>query len=140
MLPSAFVFLDALPRTPSGTLDRRALLAPDRDRPALDVPYVAPRTPLEEQLAAIWSEVLGVERVGVYDNFFVLGGHSLLATQVVSRVREEFQVELPLRTLFAEPTLATLADAIIQQTVEQTESELLAQLMAELEGSAIDTP
>jgi len=140
MVPATIIFLAGMPLTPNGKIDRRSLPTPDIGGSAPGGAFVAPRTPLEEQLAAIWTEVLGVERVGVYDNFFALGGHSLLATQVVSRIREEFQVEMPLRMLFAEPTVATLADAIIQQTVEQTDSELLAQLMAELEESAIDTP
>jgi acyl carrier protein len=133
MIPAAFVPLDALPLTPSGKVDRRALLAPDRDRPVLEVPYEAPGTPLEEHLAEIWAEVLGVKRIGIHDNFFALGGHSLLATQVLSRIQEELLVEVPLRTLFGEPTIARLADAIIQQAVEETDSELLEQVIATVE-------
>jgi amino acid adenylation domain-containing protein len=88
MIPSAFVMLEALPLTPNGKVDRRSLPAPDTVRPELEKPFVAPRTEVEERLAAIWSDVLGLEQIGVRDNFFELGGHSLLATQVVSRVRE----------------------------------------------------
>jgi NRPS condensation-like uncharacterized protein/acyl carrier protein len=112
MIPSAFVMLEALPLTPNGKVDRRSLPAPDTARPELEKPFVAPRTEVEERLAAIWSDVLGLEQIGVRDNFFELGGHSLLATQVVSRVREVFGMELPLRRLFESPTVAGLAEGI----------------------------
>jgi amino acid adenylation domain-containing protein len=112
MVPSAFVVLDALPLTPNGKLDRLALPAPSLARLELDTDFVAPRNALEEQLVEIWVEVLGVTRVGVYDDFFELGGHSLRVTQLVSRVREVFQVELPLLSLFEEPTIAGLAERI----------------------------
>ena len=91
MVPAVFVLLDAFPLTANGKVDRRALPTPDGRRPELDEAFVACRTPTEELLAEIWGQVLGVERVGIYDNFFQLGGHSLLATQVVSRIREAFQ-------------------------------------------------
>ncbi len=112
MVPALFVLLDALPLMPNGKVDRRALPAPDRTRPELDKEFVPPRTPAEELLSEIWAQVLDIERVGIYDNFFDLGGHSLLATQVVSRIREAFQVELPLRRLFEVPTVAGLAESI----------------------------
>ncbi|HVR96916.1 MAG TPA: amino acid adenylation domain-containing protein, partial [Thermoanaerobaculia bacterium] len=107
MVPSAFVVLDALPITPNGKVDRAALPAPDPAR--TDGAYHEPRDPVEAELAEIWAELLGAERVGVLDNFFDLGGHSLLATQVISRVRDRFGVELPVRALFEEPTVAGLA-------------------------------
>jgi amino acid adenylation domain-containing protein len=107
MVPSAFVFLDALPVGPTGKVQRKALPAPDYAVPAER--YVAPRTPLEAAVAEIWAGVLGVERVGVRENFFELGGHSLLATRLVSRLRQAFSVELPLRTLMEGQTVAELA-------------------------------
>jgi amino acid adenylation domain-containing protein len=112
MIPSAFVYLEALPLTSHGKLDRRALPAPDAERPALADAFLAPRSVVEELLATIWSEVLGGVRVGVNDNFFELGGHSLLATQVMSRVREAFGVEVALRSLFEQPTVGELAETI----------------------------
>ena len=113
MLPSAFVFLDALPLTPNGKVDRGALPAPDHVRPELERDFVAPRTPVEVKLAEIWADVLRLEQVGIHDNFFELGGHSLLATQVISGVRDAFQVEIPLRRLFEWPTVAGLAEQLV---------------------------
>jgi amino acid adenylation domain-containing protein len=112
MVPAVFVALDALPLTVNGKVDRRALPASDGRRPEVDEAFVACRTSTEELLAEIWRHVLGVERVGIYDDFFQLGGHSLLATQVVSRIREAFQVEIPLRRVFEAPTVAGLAEDI----------------------------
>jgi amino acid adenylation domain-containing protein len=110
MVPAAFVHMDALPVNPNGKLDRKALPTPEFA--ADEETYVAPRTPVEEVLAGIWAEVLGVERLGVHDSFFELGGHSLLATQAVSRVRELFGVELPLRALFEGPSVAEMAGRV----------------------------
>jgi acyl carrier protein len=115
MVPWAFVFLEALPLTPNGKLDRRSLPAPEGPL-ELEGQYVPPRNPVEEQLCAIWQEVLRLERVGVQDNFFELGGHSLLATQVISRVRGAFQVELPVAALFTSPTLTQLAACLNELT------------------------
>src|SRR5207253_5931271 len=114
MVPSAFVLLEELPLLPNGKLDRRALPRPEVDRRGLESSFTTPRTPVEELLLSIWSDVLHLEQVGEQDNFFELGGHSLLATQVIARVREVFAVELPLRDLFEAPTVAGLAQRITQ--------------------------
>jgi acyl carrier protein len=132
MVPSAFVFLDSFPRTLNGKLDRGALPTPNESRPDLERSFVAPRTPAEELLAEIWAKVLKVERVGIHDNFFDLGGHSLKATQVVSKIRGTLQVEVPLRDLFENPTVADLALRIEQRT--STEFEELARNLAEVES------
>jgi amino acid adenylation domain-containing protein/thioester reductase-like protein/non-ribosomal peptide synthase protein (TIGR01720 family) len=120
MIPSAFVILQSFPLTPSGKVDRRALPAPDLESTLLEK-YVAPRTPIEELLTQIWAQVLKVEQVGIDDNFFELGGHSLLATQLVSRIRNIFQVELPLYELFTAPTVGELAHIIGQLQQENLE-------------------
>ena len=109
MVPSALMELEALPLTSSGKVDRKALPEPGAERPELEVAFVAPRNPVEELLASVWAEVLGVERVGVHDSFFDLGGHSLLATQVISRLREVLGVELPLQDFFAAPKVESVA-------------------------------
>jgi amino acid adenylation domain-containing protein len=112
MVPSAFVLLEALPLTPNGKVDRLALPPPVRTRPGSDRAVAAPRTPVEEVLAGIWADALGLQRVSVDDNFFELGGHSLLATRVLARLRDTLQVDLPLRAFFDRPTLAGLAEVI----------------------------
>jgi amino acid adenylation domain-containing protein len=112
MMPQSFVLLEALPLTSSGKVDRRALPAPESVGADLSDAFVAPRNPLEEVLANIWLEVLAVKQLSVNDNFFELGGHSLLATQLISRVRETFAVELPLRQIFETPTVAGLAASL----------------------------
>ena len=133
MVPSAFVVLESLPLTPNGKVDRRALPAPEPVKLELAGSYVAPQTPVEEVLVKIFAEVLGVKRVGIHDNFFELGGHSLLATQLVSRVRDAFGVELPLRSVFEAPTIAELSKAIasFQQTTTQSKAPALVPISRE---------
>lgn len=138
MVPSAFVLLKDLPLTPNGKVDRRALPTPDQARPQLAATFVVPRTPVEEKLAEIWIEILRLEQVGIYDNFFDLGGHSLLATQLMSRLRDVFQVEPPLSQFFPAPTIAELAVMITQRLAEETNEVLLAQALAELEQLSED--
>ncbi|MDJ0525571.1 MAG: amino acid adenylation domain-containing protein, partial [Microcystis sp. M53600_WE12] len=113
MVPQAFVFLESLPLTTNRKVDRRALPAPDKIGNRRDQ-YVAPRNGIEEMLVQIWTEILKIEQVGIYDNFFEIGGHSLLATQLVSRIRSLFKIELPLRSLFGAATVAELAHLIGQ--------------------------
>lgn len=112
MVPSAFVQLDALPLNANGKVDRRALPPPDEGRPELETKFVAPRSAVERRLAGFYAEVLGLQAVGVEDDFFDLGGHSLHATQVISRVRDCFNVELPLSQFFETGTLADLAQRV----------------------------
>lgn len=112
MVPSEYILMDAMPLTPNGKLDRKALPAPDKERKDLHGAYIPPQTPVEETLCGIWREVLDLERVGIKDNFFDLGGHSLLATQVISRLHKAFNISLPLRSLFDAPTIASLASYV----------------------------
>jgi acyl-coenzyme A synthetase/AMP-(fatty) acid ligase/acyl carrier protein len=126
MIPSAFMLLHALPRTPQGKIDRRALPAPELLRPELAENFVAPRTRTEARLAEVWAQLLGLPRVGVFDNFFELGGHSLLATRMVSRLRQAFEIELPLRVVFEAPTIAGLSEAIDQMAENGYPLELSA--------------
>ncbi|HLF03656.1 MAG TPA: non-ribosomal peptide synthetase [Dehalococcoidia bacterium] len=134
MMPSAFVFLDGLPHAPNGKVNRRELPEPDGARPQLGNPYVPPRTAAEEALSAIWAQVLGLNRVGVDDNFLELGGDSLLATQVISRVINACKVNLPLRVLFAAPTVAQMAVVVAQHQANQAKVEDVERLLAELEA------
>jgi amino acid adenylation domain-containing protein len=124
-IPSVFVQMGALPVSANGKVNRLALPEPGSARPHLSSDFVAPRTSAEERLAAIWAEVLQLERVGVNDNFFELGGHSLLAAQVVARVRAEFKIETSLRILFESPTVALMGHSI--ETPATSDGDLVAQ-------------
>lgn len=126
MIPSTFVTLAAMPTTPAGKLDRHGLPAPDGSRPELDNLYVAPGDPIEEKLAKIWAEVLGLQQVGIYDTFFDLGGHSLAATQVISRIVMEFKLELPIKFLLNSPTVSEMAAVIAKSQGTPNESRLSA--------------
>jgi amino acid adenylation domain-containing protein len=134
MIPSTFVFLDALPLTSNGKLDRRALPAPDHHSSELKETFVAPRTPTEKTIAEIWAQTLRQELVGIHYNFFDLGGHSLLATRVISRVRQAFGIELPLRALFENPTVAGLAAQVEQLKVNRTAPNEIADVLADVES------
>jgi amino acid adenylation domain-containing protein len=120
MVPSAFVLMEAIPLTPNGKINSQALPSPEWGALDLESAFVPPRTPVEEVIAKIWSELLGVEQIGVHDNFFDLGGHSLLVTQMLSRICNAFQVSLPMHKLFEHPTVGELA-LLIQQSESQPE-------------------
>ena len=120
MIPSTFVLLDSLPLTPNAKLDRAALPAPDSTRPELEEAFQPPRNEVEAKLAEIWAGILKLDRVGIYDNFMELGGHSVLATQIISRVRDVFHVELPLRSIFESPTVNELSKKIGPRKTAET--------------------
>ncbi len=133
MAPSAFVILDTLPLTSNGKLDRLALPAPNYDRLDIAISSIAPRTPIEKVLGEIWGSLLNLEYIGIHDNFFEMGGHSLLATQLLSRVRQYFQADLPLKVIFTVGfTIAELAKVIREYQIQQIETEDIAALIQEL--------
>ena len=131
MIPSVYVVLDAFPLTPNGKIDRKALPAPDGSR-KLESAYVAPRTAAETVIAAIWAEVLDVDRVGVLDDFFALGGHSLISTRILVRVREAFQVDVPLHRLFSDPTVDGLCRVLLEISGQAEVIERTAELLLSL--------
>lgn len=132
MIPSFLVLLEAFPLTPNGKLDRDALPAPD-PKARYEITYIEPKTDTEKQIAAVWQDLLLVEKVGVDDNFFNLGGHSLLATQMISRLRAAFEIDLPLRTVFEQPTVAALASIVTERLLAEAESDALENILAEVE-------
>jgi acyl carrier protein len=123
MVPTSLVLVDELPLLPNGKLDLAALPALEHRRDATGPTFIAPRSPSEIQLAAIWAELLGLEQIGIHDNFFDLGGHSLLSTQAITRMRRAFSVELQLRAFFEQPTIAELAALIDRQQQTQSASQ-----------------
>ncbi len=135
MIPSVFVVLERFPLTPNGKVDRTAL--PQAEAHA-ETTFVAPRNPVEAELAQLWAEVLGREQVGVHDTFFSLGGHSLLAAQIVFEIRERFQVDIPLRLIFERPTIADLALAILQLQAEKADAAEMESMLAELDQLSDD--
>jgi acyl carrier protein len=112
MVPAEVVFMEAFPHTPNQKIDRKALPALESGSAACDAGFDPPTSDVEKALADLWRHLLGVERIGRSDNFFELGGHSLMAMQLVSRVRDQFDADLPLKNLFEHPTLAGLAEVI----------------------------
>jgi thioester reductase-like protein len=139
MVPSAFVRLNAWPLTPNGKLDRRALPAPDDDALAHQA-YEAPQGELETTLAAIWTDLLGVERIGRHDSFFNLGGHSLSAIRLIFQIQKIFKVQLPVQILFEASSVAKLAECIKSNTLAETQAEDLVEMTCLMKADAILTP
>ena len=138
MVPSAILWLEKLPVTSNGKIDRRALSTPDllvSEKTAL---FLAPGTPAEEVLAGLWTQILKREHVGIHDNFFALGGHSLLAAQVVSWIRDLFQIEFPLRAIFEKPTINDLLTEITRMLGSREVVEEVAQVIQEIEHLSKD--
>ena len=138
MLPSWFVVLDSLPLTSTGKIDRRALPAPTGENLGPEQEYVAPRNPTEEIVAAIFAELLETEQIGILHNFFEVGGHSLLAVQLASRLRETFQVEVSLKRIFEDPTVAGVTAALLEEEDQRLRVERTAELMVKLASVSDD--
>ncbi|HET8706873.1 MAG TPA: non-ribosomal peptide synthetase, partial [Pseudomonadales bacterium] len=135
MVPAAFVLMEALPLTGNGKIDKRALPVPDQSA-LVSNEYVAPRNETEQTLVQIWQEVLKLDRVGVRDNFFEIGGQSLLATQIITRVRDVFDVDIALARIFEDPTVEALAMHIVEATLQNSlgDDDDLAALLAQIEN------
>jgi acyl carrier protein len=132
MVPATFMVLEKLPVSPNGKLNRSALPLPDDARPELAREFVPPSTPVEQAVAEIFSEVLEVRTVGLYDDFFELGGHSLLAARVVTRLRDRFQIEMTPRFLFESPSVKEMAARISELLMRGTNEDEMAAMLAEL--------
>jgi acyl carrier protein len=112
MIPSVFVQMDSFPLNPNGKVNRKVLPIPTNERPELNQIYIAPQTPIQEILAEIWAEVLGVKQVGIDDNFFQLGGHSLKAIQLIGKIRQTLELDITIRHLFTSPSVKELATVL----------------------------
>jgi acyl carrier protein len=134
MLPSSFLFLDALPLTASGKVDHQRLPAPQLSGAELEADYTPPRNAVEEVVSDIWIDALGLERVSVHSNFFNLGGHSLLATRIMSQLRDLFQVDIPLRSFFEATSVAKLSQAIIDSETNKGQTEKIARAFKSIRG------
>jgi hypothetical protein len=131
MIPAAFVVLDTLPLTSNGKVDRHALPEPESTAFALSQ-YEPPRGETEEALAGIWQELLRLDRVGRHDNFFDLGGHSLLAVQAIARIRQRFEVDIPLARIFDSPSLAALSEVVFAAQLDRFDPADIARISNEL--------
>jgi acyl carrier protein len=140
MIPSLFVSLPELPRTANGKVDRQNLPAPEVARSSLGVEYEPPSGDVEEAVAAMWKEVLHLEQVGRHDRFFELGGHSLMAMQILTRITRQFGVELPLKAVFENLTVAALSELIVTTELAAADEALLAELMAGMDDNEAAAP
>jgi acyl carrier protein len=138
MVPSSFVVMDAFPHTRTGKIDRLALPDPGHGRPELEIPFVPPKSAIERELSQIWTVVLGLDQIGLHDPFLELGGDSLRATQIISRVLDKFQVEIPIHTLMQSPTIAEMAEVILNHKTKQIEPDGMKRLLDEVEKSSSD--
>ncbi len=134
MVPSLIITLEKFPLTPSGKVDKKSLPKPDGMRPKLKTEFVMPRTDTEAVITKIVSKVLGINRVGVFDNFFELGGHSMLAMQVISKINEEFDVEIPIKSLFENPTIDGIGNAVLEAQLLNEDENDLESLLNEITG------
>jgi aryl carrier-like protein len=134
MLPSAFVMLPRLPLNSNGKVDRAALPSPSPTRPELEQSFIPPRNEVERLLARIWSELLLLDEPGVHDNFFEVGGDSLLLIRLASRIHTQFAVDVPLRLLFDNPTLAGMTISIAYALAEEEDDPELVELLDQLIG------
>ena len=119
MVPVAYALIDTIPLSPNGKVDRKQLASIDLHALHASTDYIAPRTAIEKTLQTLWQEVLGVNTIGVHDNFFDIGGNSLSATQIITRIRQHFALDLPLRSLFEVNTIEGLAEIISAMTLQQ---------------------
>jgi acyl carrier protein len=134
MIPAVFVMLAEMPLTPNGKVDRRALPLPEGVRPELEKEYVAPRNETEEALAVIWGQILGVEKIGVNDNYFDLGGDSLMAMQLISRMSEVFQVKLQVNQFFEAPSVQEMAQIIRLNETVPGQTEKIARVLRKIQS------
>ena len=138
MVPAAFVELERMPLNSNGKIDKKALPAADLARPERTEDYVSPETPLEQEVASVWKEALGLDRVGINENFFEIGGHSLLATRVIMLLRSRLGLSISLRLLFEYPTVAGMASALMDTLIDESEEPALLEMIAEVEHLSDD--
>jgi acyl carrier protein len=132
MVPGVVVMMERLPQTANGKVDRKALPDPDKTETKRETEYVAPRNVIEEAVAGIWKEILGVQQVSIHDNFFNVGGHSILAMRLLSRLRETFRVQLSVRNFFGLATVAEISQALVANETKPGRTEKIARLLGKV--------